>query len=589
MEILSSLVQSIGERITNVLVTTLKGEVVYLVHYEETFRNIQEELDDLEDKGKRVQERVDIARNNAEDIEEDVWRWLTKVHGVKEEVNAFLEGKHDVYTSCFRLRRPDFGSRRRLGREAKKKIELIIRVIEDGDFDAISHCAPIEDIGLPSVADYENFGSRQHVFNEIIEALRDDAIKVVGTCGMPGVGKSKMVGKIGEHVMKEMLLHEVMMAVVSANEDVKKIQANLAVRLGLNLSGEETESGRADLLEKRLRNGRKHLVILDDVWNKLQLRSIIGFDVKEDFKGCKILSTSRSQAVLHANECQRPFLIELLKKEEAWDLFKKTLNCVGNLDILPLMEKVCEECGCLPLVIRAVGAALKDKDKSAWEDALECFRNSAPQNISGVYRKMYPLLKLSYDQLEPDEAKSCLLICSLFGEDADISIDDLLRHAKAMGFLEHVRTLEQARNRVLSLVDTLRTSCLLLKGTEDNSVKMYDVIRGVAVSIASEDKKHAFVVKDGVLEWPDIDDTYRATKVMSIRSENFGKIPDKLDCPDLHTLLFECSSSGELKVPNTFFSRLEKLRVLNLSGISTMSLQWVPNLANLLTQGVRET
>ncbi|KAK3003086.1 hypothetical protein RJ639_019348 [Escallonia herrerae] len=330
-----------------------------------------------------------------------------------------------------------------------------------------------------------------------------------------------MVGKIGEHVMKEMLFHEVTMAVVSANEDVKKIQANLAVRLGLNLSGEETESGRADLLEKRLRNGRKHLVILDDVWNKLEFKSIIGFDVKEDFKGCKILLTSRSQVVLHANECQRPFLIELLKKEEAWDLFKKTLNCIGNIDILPLMEKVCEECGHLPLVIRAVGAALKDKDKSAWEDALERFRNLAPQNISGIDRKMYALLKLSYDQLEPDEAKSCLLLCSLFGKDADISIYDLLRHAKAMGFLEHVRTLEQARNRVLSLVDTLRTSCLLLEGTEDNSVKMHD-----AISIASEDKKHAFVVKYGVLEWPDIDDTSRATKVMSIRSEKFGKIPD---------------------------------------------------------------
>ncbi|KAK3019107.1 hypothetical protein RJ639_003789 [Escallonia herrerae] len=326
---------------------------------------------------------------------------------------------------------------------------------------------------------------------------------------MPGVGKTMMMEQVRRVMVEKKRFEEVAVAVVSATLDIKSIQRKLANDLGLSdLAKEDDESARAGLLRRRLKDRKKVLVILDDVWCKLPLADI-GLDFG-DSKGCKILITSRERGICEANKCT-PFLIDILSNEEAWGLFRQHAgNYVEDADINPVAMEVFNECGHLPLIIRAVGEALKDGEQFEWKDERRQFKNFTPNKISKIDDQVYKTLELSFSYLKPEEAKSCLLLCSLFPEDAVISIDYLSVLTMTMGFLPNSDSIGDARNRVLSMVKTLKTSCLLLGCEDGDSVKLHDVIRDVDIYIALEDIKYRFMVKSFVFAWPEMQEARRA-------------------------------------------------------------------------------
>ncbi|KAK2974451.1 hypothetical protein RJ640_013193 [Escallonia rubra] len=384
---------------------------------------------------------------------------------------------------------------------------------------------------------------------------------------MPGVGKTTLMEQVRSQLVGEKCFEEVALAVVSSNLDVKSIQRQLAYDLGLtDLAGKKDGRERAGLLKRRLNNGKKVLLILDDVWSKLPLADM-GIDFG-DVKSCKILMTSRKERVCVDNNC-RPFKIELLNEDEAWCLFKLHAgDCIEKQDIRPLAEKVLKECGKLPLVIRAIGEALKGGELFDWEDARVQFKNSCPQRIANLDEQVYKTLELSFNLLKPPEAKDCLLLCSTFEEDAEIRIDELTRFAKAMGYLPDMDSLWEARNRVLTLVKVLKSSGLLLEGRDEDTVKMHDVIRDVAVSIVPKELNYEILVKTGITEWPMVDDTCQGYGAIRLRCNRTLELPRKLECPKLQTFsLINDDNRNRIEVPNTFFGGLEKLKALEMFGI----------------------
>ena len=60
---------------------------------------------------------------------------------------------------------------------------------------------------------------------------------------------------------------------VSQTSDIKKIQGDIAEKLGLELS-EEAEYRRASRLYERLKNENKILVILANIWKLLDLETV---------------------------------------------------------------------------------------------------------------------------------------------------------------------------------------------------------------------------------------------------------------------------------------------------------------------------
>ncbi|KAA8525920.1 hypothetical protein F0562_007980 [Nyssa sinensis] len=543
MEVVSAVVGKIVEKITDRLFTSMERQINYVVHYKENIKNLEDKVDSLGNSRGRVQGRVDRAKDNGEVINDDVSNWLSNVHEMEEAVKIFLENDNSM---CFKGWCPDVRSRYRLN--------------------------------------YENFESRRLVFEEIMEALRDDKIYIIGIYGEGGVGKTKMAEEIGKQAKENKLFDEVAMTSVSQNLDVRRIQGELAACLNLKLDL-EAENAREGQLCNRLQNGRKIIVIIDDVWDQINLKEI-GIRFADNIKGCKIVLTSRNSRVCHQMGVQKCVRIGFLSEHEAWALFKeKVKNSIDSPEMESVAKKVCSECAGLPLAILAIGGVLMIyKKKETWEDALEQLRNSRLSNIEGMEAMVRSRIELSYNFLESVDVKSCFLLCCLFQEDTQISIDDLVRYGVGMRFLRNLDTMEKARNRVHMLVDTLKTSSLLLEGRDENLVKMHDVIRDVAISIASKEE-YGFLVTTGAKKWPKKEE-YEHCKVLSLWSKNIYELPDELECPELHTLVIDCNNPS-LKVPNGFFNGMKKLNVLHLSNMHISSLPKLVNLRMLCLNNCR--
>ncbi|XP_028107477.1 disease resistance protein At4g27190-like [Camellia sinensis] len=580
-----SIVGAITGRIVEPVIQLVVLHVGFVVQYKKKQEKLEVEIKNLEEKRKQIKEKVDEAITRGEEVDEPVSNWLVEVEERLQKIKD--DNTINENMQCFKFSCPDYISRYRMSKEAENKMEEVRNLTQSGNFSTVAHPKPFaQELQFPSSsANYANFESRKSVCENIMVALQDSNVKMIGVYGTGGVGKTTMVEEIGKQV-KNVLFDEVVVAVVSQDANVSNIQGQLAVRLGLKLI-EKTEVGKANELWNRLNNGKKNLIILDDIWQELNLKTI-GVPITDGNKGCKIVITSRIRGVLEKMEVDRYFPMQVLLEKAAWALFKKKVgNFVDSPELHDIADAVCKECGGLPVAILAVGAALTDKKKYVWEDVLDQFKDSILKNIAGIEPKVYASLKLSYDRLESSDAKSCFLLCCSFPEDANISIEVLARHCIARSLLgQNTNTLRRASRRVLTVVDILKDACLLLEGEDENFVKMHDVIRDVALSIAKDDGKE-ILVKHGDKKWPE-KDTFESSSAMSLMFDStleLPKLPDDLVCPQLHTLTivleWDWRSDALLNVPDRFFSGMEKLTILELNRICMLPPLSLANLVNL--------
>ncbi|XP_028072638.1 disease resistance protein At4g27190-like [Camellia sinensis] len=307
--------------------------------------------------------------------------------------------------------------------------------------------------------------------NGVMEALTDDSIYVIGICGIGGVGKTTMVNEVAKKVEEKKMFDVIVMVVASQNPNLITVQGQIAKILDLQDFGGNNLPTGAGKIRSKILSFERVLVILDDVWKRLELNDI-GIPFGDNHKGCKIVMTSRNKDVCNSMGTHENFEIGVLHKEEAWNLFKEMAEIsdegTSHSTGLQLTQMaVAKECGGLPIAIATVGRALRCKNKYSWDSALEQLRKSLVKNISGVDEKVFKSLELSYDSLDSDEAKKCFLLCSLYPEDFDIPIEDLVRYAIGIELFERIDSVHQARNRVHSLVDDLKKCYLLMESKNE--------------------------------------------------------------------------------------------------------------------------
>ncbi|KAK1582962.1 hypothetical protein Q3G72_019812 [Acer saccharum] len=104
------------------------------------------------------------------------------------------------------------------------------------------------------------------------------------------------------------------------------------------------------------------------------------------------------------------------------------LNDDQSPTTIKLAKEVVEECKGLPLAIVTIGSALKEKPIDEWKIATQKLRKSKLMDVDIVDEKLYTCLKLSYDYLKNEKTKSCFLLCSLFPEDHEIDVEQLVRY-----------------------------------------------------------------------------------------------------------------------------------------------------------------
>uniref|UniRef100_A0A2N9I207 Uncharacterized protein n=1 Tax=Fagus sylvatica TaxID=28930 RepID=A0A2N9I207_FAGSY len=566
MEIVTTPFQVIFEKIVDYTIGVVARQMGYLICYRSNVDNLKTQVNELKDARQSVEDKVKAATNNVEEIEANVLKWLTCVEEITTEVHKFFEEEGQAKLKCCHDWCPNLKARYQLSKRAYK-MGLDVKKIQDkGIFPTIGHRVPIRGVTPISTKGFEDFESRKTILEGIMKALKDDNIHAIGVCGMGGLGKTMLVGKVATQAMEEKLFERMVTVVVSQTPNLKQIQKDIAKEIELKFDDEDTNFEKAHLLREGLKKV-KILVIVDDIWNELNLEAL-GIYFRDDQNGSKLLLTSRFRNVLETDmDAQQLFDVGLLPKNEAEYLFAKIVGDLPEtLNLQPTMVEVVKECAGLPIAITAVANALKNqKNLKVWKDALRELKRANPAQIKGMHERVYPSIKLSYNFLTK-EAQSLFLFCSSFEEDMNIQIAFLWRILVGLEFFQDVYRVEEVRNKVHRLVESLKASGLLLDGNRSGTFKMHDIIRDVAIYIADKDKEMLTIrTSDELEKWSNMK-ILKDFIGISLFDVKFSELPKKLEDAQLN-FIFLYDKDNSSPIPNHFFEQVKELRVLVLQGL----------------------
>ncbi|XP_057754759.1 uncharacterized protein LOC130974044 isoform X1 [Arachis stenosperma] len=562
----------------------------YIFFYNSNVKNLVQGVEELEAERIAVQHQVDEALRKGDEIEQRVENWLKQASDIISKTEEFQQdGGHKgtrswLFPNSMRLRY-------RLGKQAKKMKTDVDGLLPKADFNGASYrLGPRSmDAALSNIG-YESFKSRDETMKSVKAALEDPTVRMIGIYGPGGVGKTTLVKEVAKQAMDENLFYPVILTSVTRNPDPKKIQGEIADMLGLRLE-EESEIGRADRIRQRLKREKKNtLVILDDLWEGVDLNRLgIPFDddgfsqmtIKDipdfdnsmmknekatgEYKGCKILLTSRSKEVLSTQMDVKKntiFSVGILDKKEAEKLFKKVAGVQGkNPKFERLTTEIVRKCGGLPMAIVAVARALTSMGYLDWNNAMDQLKR---QEFMGLQNPMEFSVKLSYDHLGSENLKSVFLLCAQMGDRALIM--DLMKYCIGLGIFQGVHTIREARNRTDTLLQKLKDSSLLLDTDSNDHFNMHDMIRDVALSIASKEQNVFFLRNGKIDEWPDMDELQRYTAISIHNSEIIDELPEDINCPLLKVFHID-SDDPSLRIPDKIFEGMKNLRILILTGV----------------------
>jgi len=423
---------SIVSKIAELSVEPATRQFRYMFCFNNFVEEFKERKENLVSAKDRLQGAVREAKRNAEEIDKDVKKWLKdankEIEGAKPLENEI--GKNGkCFTWC-----PNCMRQFKLSKALDKKSETLRKLEENRKkFPTVSHKAPPDPIEFLPSKEFTSSESSKEAFEQIMKALIDEKVNMIGLCGMGGVGKTTLV-KVGRKAKALQLFDEVLMATLSQNPNVMDIQRRMADSLGLRFQPEESKEGRAGRLRQRLKTEKKMLIILDDVWKRIELEEI-GVPFDDHHRGCKILLTTRLEHVCSSMKCQQKVFLRVLPEDEALVLFRINAGLRdGDSTLNTVAREVARECHGLPIALMTVGRALRDQPAVQWDVALEELKNSkSSRHMEQIDEIVYARLKLSYDYLKHKETKLCFLLCCLFPKDYNIPIEDLTRYAVGYG------------------------------------------------------------------------------------------------------------------------------------------------------------
>ncbi|KAF2323297.1 hypothetical protein GH714_034510 [Hevea brasiliensis] len=305
---------------------------------------------------------------------------------------------------------------------------------------------------------------------------------------------------------------------------------------------------------------------VDDLWDHLDLL-IIGIPPLDRTSGSKVVFTTRSQEVCGFMKADKSIKVECLVPEEALQLFQMKLS-QGTLnahrDIPKLAVMLAECCQGLPLALITVGRAMASRrNLKDWKHALKMLQ-SYPSEFSGMAKDVFPIFKFSYDSLSNDTLRSCFLYCSLFPEDYNIGKDELTELWIREGFLHNFNDIYDARNEGEYIIGSLKHAGLLEEGpTPEDYVRMHDVIRDMALWIASNHEIKIAVVEDAASIKTHGFEDRNDVKRLTLWGKSFKDLNETQHFPCLVTFLVR--DTKLISFPCGFFQHMRVLNILDLS------------------------
>ncbi|TYH74610.1 hypothetical protein ES332_D05G412000v1 [Gossypium tomentosum] len=431
--------------------------------------------------------------------------------------------------------------------------------------------------------------------NEIWACLMQEEVSKIGVWGMGGVGKTTIMKHIHNDLLKQQRFERVIWVTISKEFNVMKVKDNIASALKAKeyLDKEEDKLRRAAILSEMLKNAGKHVLIRDDVWDKVSLEEV-GIPEPSGSTGCKLVLTTRSEHVCKYMGC-KVIKVKPLSEDEALILFLNKVgpNIVQSPTIMPTLKLVVKECAGLPLTIVVVAGTMKGEyNPRIWKNALKDLKERIGK-VEGVEAEVIERLKFSFDHLKDEKVKDCFLYCAIYPEDYEIHKVELIECWIPEIFIDEMDTRQEMEDEGLTILKRLEDNCLLENNTTQfglHGIKMHDAVRDMALSITRMNPR--YMIQAGLQleelpekkQWsPDIEKV--SLMYNSISEISIDVLPTK--CQLLTTLLLQHNPIK--KIPYSFFINMPCLCVLNLSSTAIESLpnsiSELKNLTTLLLRG----
>jgi len=519
---------------------------IYINDFTSKFQDAKEKLELAREN---MKEQIRETTNGTENFEpaflKHVENLLKVAEKVLEEVQFLEERILNVNKSYFRRQRLYFLAKE-IERETDKMFELLYFT------KTLSRITELcNDLG--------DIKSTLEAYTEILAALKDRSVSMIGLVGVGGSGKTSLAKEIGKKAEEMKLFEKVVMATVSQSLNIISIQDQIVDQLSFELK-EGSDIDRAERLSERLKKGTT-LVILDDVWEKLNFEAL-GIPFDENSKACCIFLTTRSREVCTSMKCQNIIEINALTEEEAWALFTFHANISNDSPTLYNARRIVRECNGSPTAIVTIGSTLKGKTIEEFQLARLMLQQYKQLDIPKGLTSHQVCLKLSYDNLTNQLAKSLLLLCSIFPKNHEIDLEDLFRFGRGLGVIWRFGTMEKERRVMHAAINILKNSYMLTQVKEKEKVKMRDSIRDLALWIAAESGQ-AILTSTAVDPRVLVDDEVTKDKnVIALWDMTNGQLLNyEMNCPSLEVLLLHSPEVG-FTISNAFLVRLKMLKLL---------------------------
>ncbi|KAI9117056.1 hypothetical protein K1719_012055 [Acacia pycnantha] len=490
----------------------LSNKASYAYDLEDNLRLLETKWEKLQEKKKDVEAYLEVEENTGEmKRSHQVSGWLKRMESIQEEITDIqVRGNTQIQKKCLGKYCPKYSiSSYKLGRNVAKILGKVDELESEWEQFCRDFIIALKCLHKPNEMPCGETVGLDLMFDKVWRSIEEINIGIIGLYGMGGVGKTTLLKKINNELGKRTGSY-IVWVVISKSPNLDSIMDNIRGLVGI---GDDiwnrcsNQDGKAREIYKVLKN-KKFVLLLDDIWDRLDLEKVGVPHPKETNFQSKVLFTTRFEDVCAKMKAQREFKVEVLTEKEALELFcmkvgEETLK--SKLVIRNIAQEMARECKGMPLALSVVGSAMAGvKSVEAWEHSINNLTSSSWTAL-GLETEVFFVLKFSYDRLPDETHKKCFLYCALYPEDYVIFVRDLIFKWIGEGFLDidGMRSVHDMYCHGGSIIEKLKLSCLL-ENVEDDiffepSIKMHDVIRDMALWIARDqdrNKKKIMVQED---------------------------------------------------------------------------------------------